>query len=87
MFTVNPARLRVLIHPDFSVALRFFRLGIVTYRTSTGFGVIIPIGLSALRSLVVRNIRSWLSEDLTSLPPPTLLRRYGFLSPCQQLGP
>lgn len=85
MFTVNPTRLRVLIS-DFSVALRFLRLDIETYRIPTGPGVIIPIGLSAWR-LVVRNIRIWLSEDLTSLPPPTLLRRHGFLSPCQQLGP
>lgn len=86
MFTVNPTRLRVLIPSDLSVALRFLRLDIETHRTPTGAGVIIPIGLSALR-LVVRNIRIWFPEDLTSLPPPTLLRRYGFLSPCQQLGP
>lgn len=86
MFTVNPARLRVLIPSEFPVALRFLRLDIETYRALTGSGVIIPIGLSASR-LLVRNIRIWLSEDLTSLSPPTLLRRHGFLSPCQQLGP
>lgn len=43
MFTVNLAvRLRVLLLPDLSVALRLLRLDIEIHRIPTGPGAIIP---------------------------------------------